>query len=962
LSPESPEELLGLITFAGTPTLQSALRALCLEYIDIFATAVSSLPAQVESMEIEIDRAKWEVPRNRLPQRNHSTEKQRSIRKQVDALLELGVIEESRAAYWSQVHLVPKPTPGEWRFTLDFVQLNAATGGLEGWPIPNIQQVLARLGSLKPQVFGLLDFTAGYHQTPLHPASRHLTAFAACGGLYQWTRVAMGLKGSGPYFQRSMSNTVLVGLVYQICELYIDDVLIHGKDETTFIANLRKVFERLREFNVKVNPKKTKLGVDEVEYVGHVVSATGTSFTPEKRLKVLNFPLPQTQKALLQFIGLTNYFRNHCPDMTEMVKPLREMIPLKAYKGSGRLVWTDQTKEAFEYCQLAVSNCQELYFLEDTDIPILQTDASDYGVGGYMFTVNQGKVRVIRFYSKALVGAQLNWSAREKECYGIWFGVKTFEDMLDGRPFILKTDHKNLTYLNVTLTGKVLRWKLYLQDFDFHLYHVPGKEVHQFVPDALSRLCENNMPARLEPVDDIPGPEIRLPRQNLTGGSVIHVGALQTKLHIPKDIYCKIAAVHNSSMGHWGLALCKKKLKGQEVPDRMITQFIRQCPCCQVMSRLQIQIKTHPFTCASYNPFEVLHLDHIGPLKNDAAGNKFILVIIDAFSRWVELYPTKTTTALESALCIFQHMGRFGSPEVIHTDRGTAFHNELVAELLRMSGVEQSLTTAYSSEENGIVERANQEVLRHLNAILFDARVHDKWSYEQLPMVQRIMNTVEKTSTGVTPAELILNNSIRLTERILTPPTEALSSGQIALSDTMDDWIARQFTLIKVAQERQLQSDSHALVQYDDRITEYPVHSYVLFTPPVGRSDKLLPRHRGPFQVMEKTDSIYNIEDLVSGKRITTHIHNLRPFNYDPARTSPLTVAQHNEQEFVVESILEHRGSRNRRSSLEFKVRWAGFGESCDSWEPYKSLMHVGHLHEYLRTHTMKSLIPKEHK
>ena len=174
----------------------------------------------------------------------------------------------------------------------------------------------------------------------------------------------------------------------------------------------------------------------------------------------------------------------------------------------------------------------------------------------------------------------------------------------------------------------------------------------------------------------------------------------------------------------------------------------------------------------------------------DASLNMFILVLIDAFSRWVELFPNKTTTALESATCIFQHMGRFGTPEVVHTDRGTAFHNELVSELLRMSGTEQSLTTAYSSEENGIVERANQEVLRHLNAILFDSRVHNKWSFEQLPMVQRIMNTVEKTSTGVTPAELILNNSIRLTERILLPSTQAMSSGQFALSNTMDEWIA----------------------------------------------------------------------------------------------------------------------------------------------------------------------------
>jgi hypothetical protein len=119
----------------------------------------------------------------------------------------------------------------------------------------------------------------------------------------------------------------------------------------------------------------------------------------------------------------------------------------------------------------------------------------------------------------------------------------------------------------------------------------------------------------------------------------------------------------------------------------------------------------------------------------------------------------------------------------------------------------------------------------------------------------------------------------------------------------MDNWVARQHALLQVAQAHQHQSDSHLLVEYDLRITEYPIHSYVLFTPSVGRGNKLLPKHRGPFQVLDKTDSIYIIEDLVSGKRITTHIHNLRPFIYDPIRTNPLTVAQHNEQEFIVESI-----------------------------------------------------------
>jgi len=103
--------------------------------------------------------------------------------------------------------------------------------------------------------------------------------------------VAIALKGSGPYFQ-CMSNAVLTDLVYHICELYIDNVLIHEGDPTIFLANIRKVFSRLREFNVAVNPKKTKLGLEEVEYVGHVVCSTWISFTPEKRLKVLNFPRP----------------------------------------------------------------------------------------------------------------------------------------------------------------------------------------------------------------------------------------------------------------------------------------------------------------------------------------------------------------------------------------------------------------------------------------------------------------------------------------------------------------------------------------------------------------------------------------------------------------------------------------------------------------------------------------------
>ena len=154
--------------------------------------------------------------------------------------------------------------------------MNSATGGLEGWPIPNIQQILNRIGTLKPKVFGIIDFTAGYHQTPLHPDSQEYTAFITQYGLFEWN--------SDPFFQRSKSNKVLAGYVTRICKIYIDDVLIHGPTDSEYLSNTRKVLGRLRQKKVTTNPAKTRLGLKKVEYVGHLISSTGTSFTEEKRL------------------------------------------------------------------------------------------------------------------------------------------------------------------------------------------------------------------------------------------------------------------------------------------------------------------------------------------------------------------------------------------------------------------------------------------------------------------------------------------------------------------------------------------------------------------------------------------------------------------------------------------------------------------------------------------------------
>jgi len=197
--------------------------------------------------------------------------------------------------------------------------------------------------------------------------------------------------------------------------------------------------------------------------------------------------------------------------------------------------------------------------------------------------------------------------------------------------------------------------------------------MHQFFPDALSRLCVNNNPSP--------------PTATETENQLV---VLRPAIHLDPETYRLIQEVHNGEVGHFGLRISKSKLKDNghgRIPNRDIQEFIRQFPASQVMNRLKIPIKTHP-TCASYNPFEVLHLDHIGLLPVDSHGNEYILVIIDAFSRWVELFPTRSTTALETASIILNHVGRFGSPQVMHTDRGPAFHNDLIRELFCLCAIE----------------------------------------------------------------------------------------------------------------------------------------------------------------------------------------------------------------------------------------------------------------------------------
>ena len=372
---------------------------------------------------------------------------------------------------------------------------------------------------------------------------------------------------------------------------------------------------------------------------------------------------------------------DHVRNMDDLLQPLRNMV--ERYDKHKRLEWTQELITIYEESRRIIADCQQLFFMVENARITLQTDASDFGIDGYLFQTVDNMVQVIMCISKALVGAQLRWSVREKECYGIFYCFKVLEDMLKHVKFHLKTDHKNLVYINCALTGKVARWKLYMQDWNFTVSWVEGQEEHQQVPDKLSRLVSN--PEETETSID-------------TETAVLAVAVAQVAISDAE--YAIISSQHNAIRGHSGVDVTLNRLRngGYTFPnlELKVRTFIRKCPLCQLTSQIKPLVKAQKFTTAALYPFQVICADHIGPLPKDREGYQYILVVICAFSRWIELFPTKTTTAEETARCIHQHFGRWGTADRLRTDNGLAFANDLLKGLANLLGSTNEFTTAYS--------------------------------------------------------------------------------------------------------------------------------------------------------------------------------------------------------------------------------------------------------------------------
>ncbi|CAM4363430.1 unnamed protein product [Caretta caretta] len=402
-----------------------------------------------------------------------------AIEREIQDMLQMGVIRPSESAWASPVVLVPKPD-GEIRFCVDYRKKNAVTRP-DNYPMPRTDELLEKLG--RAQFISTLDLTKGYWQVPLDESAKERSAFITHLGLYEFNVLPFGLRNAPATFQRLVDG-LLAGLG-EYAVAYLDDVAIFSDSWADHLEHLQKVLERIREAGLTVKAKKCQIGLNRVTYLGHQVGQGTISPLQAKVDAIQKWPVPKSKKQVQSFLGLAGYYRRFVPHYSQIAAPLTDLTKKKQ---PNAVQWTEKCQKAFNKLKATLMSDPVLR-APDFDKPFLvTTDASERGVGAVLMQKGPDQeFHPVVFLSKKLSERESNWSVTEKECYAIVYALEKLRPYVWGRRFHLQTDHAALKWLHTVkeTNKKLLRWSLALQDFDFDIQHISGAS--NKVADALSR-------------------------------------------------------------------------------------------------------------------------------------------------------------------------------------------------------------------------------------------------------------------------------------------------------------------------------------------------------------------------------------------------------------------------------------------------------------------------------------------
>ena len=728
------------------------------------------------------------------------------FRNMIEEMKRAGMIVDSSSPWCSPVRLVRKKD-GTVRICVDFRKLNNVTVK-DAYPIPIINDLFVYLA--KAKVFSTLDLKSGYFQVKMKPESQALTAFACEFGFYEYKVMPMGLTNACATFQRLM-NKVLAGLVGKICLVYLDDIIIYSNNELEHVEHIRLVCERLRQHNLKIAIHKCKFFKKRIEYLSHVIEDGQLLPNPLKVEAINKIQPPINVKQIQAFLGLASYYRKFIKSFSQIASPLIQLT-----EKNKRFEWDETCSTAFNILKTALVSEQILILPDFNEEFVLDTDACGYGAGAVLSQKRNGQLHPVAYFSKHLSKVERRYSTSERELLAIVLAVEYFKQYVYGRHFKIRTDHEPLKYLLTVDTPSARLGRLHnrLKMYDFDIEYRAGKQNQN--ADALSRIVTDELNGReldendndiiinvvhLEPVslkeEQLQDEDIAfiyaLKRFERTGQPkpIIKqfVNETQQLLYkqwskliiINNNLYREYVKVNGSDesityqyvvpkkqvnyvlkmchdhvfSGHLGFEKTRDKITERFYwPNQLkdIDNHIKSCESCQL--KKDPKQKNHPelIPILPTKPFQIITTDIMGPLPRTAAGNKYILVICDHFTKYVEVFALRDQQTPKVARCLLQFICRHSVPDQILSDQGTNYQSEILAEVYALLDVERLRTAPYHAQTDGLSERFNRTLQTMIAHYTNDKRTN--WDIH-LPVLQFAYNTATHTTTKATPFEMV---------------------------------------------------------------------------------------------------------------------------------------------------------------------------------------------------------------
>ena len=396
----------------------------------------------------------------------------------VAEMLAGGQIKESDSPCSAPVVLVTKKDGGT-RFCVDYRRLNLATVKV-AYPLPRIDDTLDMLAGKR--WFSTLDLASGYWQISRSPAARCKTAFATHSGLFQFKVMPFGLCNAPATFERLMDQ-VLQGLRWSRGLFYLDDIISFGTTFEDALDNLTLIFESLRAYGLQLKSTKCHLFRTSVPFLGHIVGWRGLECDPKKIKDVKSWPIPTCLKSVRQFLGFVGYYRQFVPGFADLAEPLVALTGKDV-----PFLWRPACTTAFTNLQDELVRAPVLAFPTETGAYILDTDASNFGLGSVLSQAQNDVECVIAYCSRTLRPSQRKYCTTKREMLAAVSMCIQFQSYLRGDKFTIRTDHKSLVWRHrfKDTEGMMARWLHTLQQFQFSIVHRASRDYGN--ADGLSRV------------------------------------------------------------------------------------------------------------------------------------------------------------------------------------------------------------------------------------------------------------------------------------------------------------------------------------------------------------------------------------------------------------------------------------------------------------------------------------------